>query len=74
MVPIINVVSEKNICLTVLIYRDIKIKTMKALKILSLVLFSSMILFACEDNAVDPGKVGKPQGPATDIPVDPLIF
>ena len=27
---------------------------MKALKILSLVLFSSMIMWACEDTAVDP--------------------
>ncbi len=50
-------------------YRDIKIKTMKALKILSLVLFSSMIMWSCEDNAVEP-KEG-PGGQITEKSVEP---
>ena len=54
-VPIINVVFKK-ICLTVLILSGHKIKTMKALKIFALTIISSMFLFACEDNSVEPSE------------------
>jgi len=43
-----------------------KIKTMKALKILSLVLFSSMILGACEKKSVGPVG-GSIDGPLDDL-------
>jgi len=43
-----------------------KIKTMKALKILSLVLFSSMIMWGCEDQAVGPVG-GSIDGPLNDL-------
>ena len=66
-VPIINVVLKK-IMFNSPDLSGHKIKTMKALKIFALTIISSMFLWACEDNAVDPGPSFTPAEEVTEAP------